>query len=159
MSAIDSFKHEHIGFVRCPMRHSHLRDGRVFDFLPVYRLLEDVSEESSVSGRAGDILIGGGSGEAYAVSFSIPDIFTVYTTDDTSDDATREPLITSHWSVDEAFVFGVGFEALGWSPARQPLLIWFAEHLISFLVRTFPDRYATFVGKIAPKHDGSIFYR
>ena len=159
MSAIDCYKHEHIGFVRCPMRHSLFRDGRVFDSLPVHRLLEDVAEEPSLSGRSGDILIGGGSGEARAVLFFIPDIFTVYTTANTKDDATREPLITSHWSADEAFIFGVGFEALGWNPERQPLLIWLAEHLIAYLVRTFPDRYATFVGEFLPEQDGSIFYR
>jgi hypothetical protein len=159
MSAIDCYKHEHIGFVRCPMRHSLFRDGRIFDFLPVYRLLEDVSQESSLSGHAGDILIGGGSGEAHAVSFSIPEIFTVYTTTEVTGDVTRESLITSHWSADEAFIFGVGFERLGWSPERQPLLIWLAEHLIPYLVRTFPDRYATLVGEDPAEQDGSIYYR
>jgi hypothetical protein len=159
MSAIDCYKHEHIGFVRCPMRHSLFRDGRVLDFLPVYCLLEDITKETFLSGRAGDILIGGGSGEARAVSFSIPDIFTVYTTAETEDAITRDPCITSHWSADEAFMFGVGFEALGWNPERQPLLTWLAEHLISYLVRTFPERYATLIGKFSPEQDGSIFYR
>jgi hypothetical protein len=158
MSAIDCHKHEHIGFVRCPMRHRLFSlggDTRVFDFLPVYRLLEDVTDDESFTGFAGDILIGGGSGEAGAVVFSIPDIFTVYTSSKYSD---REPCITSHWSMDEAFMFGVGFEALGWSPERQPLLIWLAEHLMSFLVRTVPNRYATLVGEFPPEQDGGIFY-
>jgi hypothetical protein len=159
MSAIDCYKHEHIGFVRCPMRHSLFRDGRVFDFLPIYRLLEDVAEEPSLSGRAGDILIGGGSGEAPAVSFSIPDIFIVYTTAKMTEDTTRDPCITSHWSADEAFIFGVGFEVLGWSPEQQPLLIWLAGCFISYLARTFPDRYGTLVGECPPEQDGSIFYR
>ena len=141
------------------MRHSLFRDGRVFDFLPVYRLLEEVAQEPSLSGRSGDILIGGGSGEARAVSFPFPDIFTAYATANKKDDATAERLITSHWSADEAFMLGVGFEALGWSPGRQPLLIWLAEHLISYLVRKFPDRYTTLVGEFSPEHDGSIFYR
>jgi hypothetical protein len=159
MSAIDCYKHEQIGFVRCPMRHSLFHDGRVFDFLPVYRLLEEVAQETSLSGRAGDILIGGGSGEARAVSFSIPDIFTAYTTANTKDDASREPVIRSHWSADDAFMFGVGFEVLGWSPEQQPLLIWLAEHLISFLISAYPDRYATLVGEFPPEQDGGIFYR
>lgn len=158
MSAIDCYKHQSIGFVRCPMRHSLFGDGRVLDFLPVYRLLEDITQEASLSGRAGDILIGGGSGEARAVSFSTPGIFTAYTTASVRDDVSTEPVIRSHWSADDAFMFGVGFEVLGWSPERQPLLIWLAEHLISFLVRAYPDRYAKLVGEFLPEQDGSIFY-
>jgi hypothetical protein len=60
------------------MRHSLYRDGRIFDQLPVYRLLEDVWDEISLSGKAGDVVIGGGFGEASALCFSIPGIFTFF---------------------------------------------------------------------------------
>ena len=157
MSAIDSYEHEQIGFVRCPMRHSMFRDGRESDRLPVYRLLEDVSDEEALSGRAGDILIGGGSGEASALRFSIPGIFRLYTRLPEEPDSVQELPIKSHWSADEAFMFGIGFEALGWNPEKQPLLIWLAEHLIAFLARAYPERYALLIGEFPPEQDGEIF--
>jgi hypothetical protein len=136
------------------MRHSIYGDGRVFDRVPVYRLLEDVPEdERSISGRAGDILIGGGSGETAALSFRIPGIFSYYT--DNGD--FEEHPVRSHWSEDDAFILGTGFERSGWNPGQQPLLVWLAEHLMAFLVRTFPDRYASLVGEFPPEQDGSIF--
>lgn len=159
MSAIDSYKHEQIGYVRCPMRHSLFHDGRVFYNLPVYRLLENVSEELSLSGCLGDILIGGGAGEAHALRFAIPDIFNHFAKLPKETDLAGVLPITSHWSADDAFMFGVGFEALGWNPEQQPLLIWLAEHLIAFLTRVFPERYAQLVGEFPPDQDGSIFTR
>lgn len=154
MSAIDSFKHEQIAFVRCPMKHSMYRDGRIFNRLPVYRLLEDVWDEISLSGRAGDILIGGGFGEANAVCFSIPAICTYFAG---GPDPFEKPPITSHWSVNDAFLFGVGFETLGWNPEKEDLLLWLAGHLVAFLCREYPDEYASHMGKVRPAQDGSIF--
>lgn len=160
MSAIDCYRHERLGFLRCPMRHAMYRDGRVFDRLSVYRLLEDVSDEPSFSGRAGDILIGGGSGEARAVCFAVPEIFWFYTGGSEEEEASvnEEPII-SYWRADDAFIFGLGFETLGWNPEKQPMLIWLAEHLLAFLVREFPEQYAPLIGEDPLDQDGSIFVR
>lgn len=138
------------------MKHAFLVDGRIRDRLPVYELLEDIRHESSISGKSGDIAIGGGSGEAKALCFAIPEIFRFLT--DGPELATVETKpITCHWSMNEAFIFGTGFESLGWSPEEQALDIWLAEHLIAFLVRAYPKRYQHLVGEFPSELSGSIF--
>jgi hypothetical protein len=149
MSVIDSFEHEQIGFVRCPMRHTLYRDGRVFDRLPVYRLLENVWDESSLSGRAGDVVIGGGFGEASALSFSIPALF--------APGGNPGDVVRSHWSADDAFIFGTGFEQLGWDPRQERMFDWLASHLAAFLSRAYPDRYPSYTGTRPGLQNGSIF--
>ena len=107
-----------------------------------------------MSGKSGDIVIGGGSGEARALSFAISDIFTVYTT---SNDALRWPLFTSHWTLNEAFIFGSSFQKVGWIPESEVLEIWLAEHLMAFLVKIYPEKYKDLLGEFPLEQDGSIF--
>jgi hypothetical protein len=139
------------------MRHTLFGDGRIFDRLPVYELLQDVADEKSLSGRAGDIIIGGGSGETNALRFAIPEIFHHFTNGPDCVGEGREPPIISHWSENEAFIFCQGFENLGWDVERQDLKIWLAEHLMAFLVRISPNQYAPLVGEFPPELNGSIF--
>ncbi|MEI9865917.1 MAG: hypothetical protein WDN00_15475 [Limisphaerales bacterium] len=154
MSQIDIHKHQHIGFLKCPMLHK-LATIRSHDSLPVYLLKEDVQQDcDSLSGKNGDVVIGGGSGEARALSFAIPDIFTVYTT---TNDALRWPPFTSYWTSNEAFIFGSGFQKLGWNPESEKLEIWLAEHLMAFLARIYPEKYKHLLGEFPLEQDGSIF--
>jgi hypothetical protein len=128
---------------------------RGHDSLPVYLLKEDVQEErDGLSGKSGYVAIGGGSGEARALSFAIPDIFTVYTT---TNDALRWPPFTSHWTLNEAFMFGSGFQKPGWNPESEKLEIWLAEHLMAFLVKIYPEKYKHLLGEFPLEQDGSIF--
>ena len=131
-----------------------LRTIRGHDSLPVYILKEDVQEEQDgLSGNSGDIVIGGGSGEARALSFAIPDVFTAYTTTNNE----LRPPFTCHWTANEAFIFGSGFQKLGWNPELQMLEIWLAEHLMAFLVNIYPEKYKHLVGEFPLEQDGSIF--
>jgi hypothetical protein len=155
MSTIDVYKHQLLGFIRCPMVYSLYRDGRVLDRLPIYELLEHVEGESSISGAPGDVVIGGGSGEASALRFSIPQLFLCYTHSGQGNGHLEKP-ITSHWSLTEAFIFGQGFLSLGWFPEQQPLDLWLAGHLMAFLVKTFPEKYGHLPGELSPNHNGSI---
>jgi hypothetical protein len=139
------------------MRHALYRDGRVFDRLPVYRLGEEISDESSLSGCAGDILIGGGSGEANALCFSVPEIFTFYNRTPEETYAAGRPAIKSYWTADDAFMFGVGFEKMGWSPDQQPLFNWLTNHLTALLARAYPDQYSPLIRVSPLSRDGNIF--
>jgi len=54
MSAIDQYKHHHIGFIECPSRFN-------IGFISIYELLQDIpGDEKDFDGKIGDILIGGG---------------------------------------------------------------------------------------------------
>ncbi len=156
MSTIDAYNHQLLGFIKCQMVHSLYGDGRVLDRLPIYELLEAIDGETSISGALGDIAIGGGSGEANALCFSVPQVFLLYTHPANPESGLVEKPIRSHWSLTEAYIFGQGFRSLGWAPEKQPMESWLAEHLMAFLVKTFPERYRHLLGEISVEQDGSI---
>ena len=66
MSRIDGYKHNHLGFIECPSTYSivdftkSIKSSRI----AIYELLDNISDnETDFDGKAGDILVGGGSGE------------------------------------------------------------------------------------------------
>ncbi len=78
MSAIDSYKHELLGMVKCPSPFELVygRGAGEKQEIPLYRLLEDIpSDETDFQGKKGDLLLGGGSGEIDALRISMPETF------------------------------------------------------------------------------------
>jgi hypothetical protein len=155
MSTIDGYRHQRIGVVSCPSRfalvpgYDHLRQ------VPIYRLDEDVEGESTLGGKQGDILIGGGRGESAAFRIAIPEAFLFYTHDDYDGIDVINDVHQAYWTMTDAFVFGDGYEKLGWTPPTS-IEPWLTQHVLSFLLHHFPEQYKQFLGKDPLTQDGSI---
>jgi hypothetical protein len=74
MSEVDGYRHRCIGMVRCPSRFAIVRQ-RTHQEIPIYRIDDDASDATSFRAKAGDILLGGGTGESAALRISIPEAF------------------------------------------------------------------------------------
>lgn len=173
MSAIDCYDHTCLGVVPCPSPYEiiYLR-GEEWRGTPtpvmVYRLDQDVpGNETDFDGKRGDILLGGGSGEAPAMRISMPEAFwfSIGIFVDGKDEIwdgwnTYEEIMEAYWSNTDAFKFGAGYALLGWNPdTNGQIEFWLMEHVLAFLVREYPDEYAQYVGLKALEQDGSICQR
>lgn len=142
MSAIDQYKHKLLGFVECPssfdiVRHNSTRK------IAIYELLENIPvEEDDFDGKVGDIILGGGSGEAAAFRISIPKAMLFFTRKDWYDFENYDELFKTFWTPTESFVFGDGYSKSGWTPAI-PIEFWLAEIMCSILVKKF-DQFETY---------------
>lgn len=155
MSEIDVYRHLCIGIVRCPSRFEVVR-GRMHRLIPIYRLDEDAMDASSFRAKAGDILLGGGTGESAALRVSIPEAFRFYTDYDSDDGWPIDTIVYPYWTMSDAFVFCDGYHQLGWNPGDDQIEHWLAEHLLAFLLREFPVDYRRYSGPYALERDGSI---
>ena len=126
MSAIDQYQHELLDFFHCPSDHDLVFENPTRK-IGIYRLLQDIPpEEENFAGKAGDILVGGGNGEAEAMRIS-PEISIKFFFEEDYDDFTdKDTLVKSFWSPNFAFKLGTGLLKLGWEP-HQDMEYWLAE--------------------------------
>jgi hypothetical protein len=161
MSAIDRYAHRCLGIIACPSRYPIMSGNDAQRLVPIYRLDQDVDvQERSFQGKRGDVLIGGGSGESAALRISMPDAFYFYTHEDWerfSGSGTWTPttIATAYWSMTQAYVFGDGYHAVGWTPTKR-IEVWLTEHTLSFLAQHYPSDYAHDIGAEPLGEDGSI---
>ena len=139
MSTIDQYKHRHLGFIECPS---------TFDFvfknsnrkIAVYELVENIpANESDFDGKTGDIILGGGSGEAPAFRISIPEALNFFTKDNWDDFETPSDLFKAFWTPTESYKLCEGFSKLSWTP-NSPIEYWLAENICFNLIDNF-DQY------------------
>jgi hypothetical protein len=114
--------------------------------IPVYRLDEDAHDATDFRG---------GSGESAALRVAIPEAFWFYTHDDWEDWTQQTEIVVAFWTMTEAFIFGEGYQKLGWTPAIA-IEHWLAEHILAFLLRSYAADYRQYVGPIALAQDGLI---
>jgi len=133
MSAIDQYKHKHIGFIECPSSYNIVYANDDTRLIAIYELLQDIpDDETDFDGKTGDILLGGGSGEAAAMRISTDRAFrslsdyNFYPNDDGID------IYKSFWSATQAYKFCQGFKKLGWKP-REEIEDWLLKNLIIIL--------------------------
>ena len=161
MSAIDTVAHRCIGIIACPSRYPLVYRNNTHRLVPIYRLDEDVDAlETAFQGKRGDILLGGGHGESAALRISIPEAFYFYTHADWellpgAAAWTPVSLATAYWSMTQAYVFGDGYHAVGWTPAKD-IEVWLTGHVLSFLARHYPADYTSYLGEEPLAEDGSI---
>ena len=162
MSLIDTYKHENLGVIYCPIEPEyHLRSG-VFLYIPIYRINVDALQEnpSQFQAKAGDVLVGGGSGEAQVFRLSIPEAFYYHTHTDWDkvgfEYDSLDKVQKTYWSATNAYLFGFGYTKLGWSSNKNIIEDWLAGHLVTFLAQNFTDQYSAFIGEIELEQDGSI---
>ena len=141
MSAIDQYKHLHIGFIHCPSNEDFVVNNPTRK-IAVYELREDIpADEKDFDGKVGDILLGGGSGEAPAFRVSVPEALYFFTKEDENDPG-HDGLFKAFWTKSEAAVFAEGYVKLG-CDATIPLEFWLAKNLCLLLINNV-DQYAGF---------------
>jgi len=136
MSAIDQYKHRLLGFIECPSSFDIVYNNSTRK-IAIYELLENIPvEEDDFDGKIGDILLGGGSGEAAAFRISIPQSILFFTRDDWYDFENYDELFKTFWTPTESYVFGEGFSKLGWNP-NTAIEFWLAEVMCSVLIEKY----------------------
>ncbi|OIN57375.1 hypothetical protein [Arsenicibacter rosenii] len=122
MAAIDQYKHRLIHTIECPADDDFVY-GSPTRTIAIYELLEDIpSSEKDFDGKTGDILVGGGSGEAMALRISIPEVFV--------DGDERRQVFKPFWSSAFAYKVGVGFRKIGWKPGESDLEAWLVNYVV-----------------------------
>ena len=86
MSVIDAYQHVCIGIVQCPATYTIVFGNTTHRNIPIYRIDEDVPHGAAWQAKAGDILLGGGSGESAALRIAIPEAIWFFTDDDSPPD-------------------------------------------------------------------------
>ena len=155
MSRVDGYRHSILGMVNCPSTFPIMYGNLWERDIPIYRLEEDALNETDFQGKAGDLLIGGGSGESAAFRIAIPEAFYFYTRDDWGMYDTNDEIHRAFWTVTEAFIFGEGYYKLGWIPPSN-IEPWLTQHVLQFLLQHYPSDYAHFVGSEPLEEDGSL---
>lgn len=146
MSRIDVYRHNHLGFIECPSSYDFVYASKTRR-IAIYELLENIPEDNSdFDGKAGDILVGGGGGEAAALRISNPFAFqfSTYDEDKFADLAfdNLEEIFKPFWTPTQSYMFGEGFIKLGWTPDR-PLEMWLTENVCKLLVASF-DKFSVY---------------
>ncbi len=142
MSAVDKWKHECLGFIECPSTFDFVYNNPTRK-IAIYQLLEDIpNDEKGFDGKAGDIVLGGGSGEAPAFRVSIPESIYFFTKDDWEGFETHEDLFKAFWSPTQAYTLGEGFVKTGWTP-DTPIEFWLAENICLLLIDNF-EKYSIY---------------
>lgn len=134
MSAIDQYKYEHIGFLNCPSDYPIVH-GNTVRKVAVYMLEQDIpKDETSFDGKAGDILIGGGKGEAKSLRVSIPEIIN-FLSDNNNSIYNINDIRKSFWTPEESHAFCNGYSKLGWNPTSN-IETWLADKTVKYLIFT-----------------------
>ena len=115
--------------------------------IAIYELLDNIpNNEKYFDGKAGDILVGGGSGEAPALRISNPLAFQFATYDENKfadlefDDL--DEVFKAFWTPTQSFMLGEGFIKLGWTPDRL-LEMWLTENVCKLLILSL-DTFANY---------------
>ena len=78
-----------------------------------------------------------------------------FTDDDPPEFDRWDALWQAYWSPTEAYVFGEGYAKLCWQPAI-PIEHWLVEHIIAFLLQSYPEQYARYRGAGSLRQSGAI---
>lgn len=136
MSAIDQYKHKVIGIFECPSSFPFVYHNQVNRKIIIYELLEDIpKEENSFDGKKGDIIVGGGNGEADSLRISVPNAFYFFADkyDNEIEFNTMSEILKTFWNNNSAYIFCEGYSKLGWN-IEDKIEYWLAENICRLLV-------------------------
>ncbi len=152
MSRIDGYKHKLLGLITCNSDFNFVYYSQTRK-IAIYKLLEDIPvDEDNFDGKKGDILVGGGSGEAPALRISYPKAFDFFTQEDFFDFYDfdkRDEIFKSFWTPTESFMLGNGFLKSGWDPEEKDLENWLTEAIVNMLGNHIPE-YSEYKDLTAP---------
>ncbi len=136
MSQIDKYQHNLIGFIECPSTFNFVFNNSTRK-IAIYELLENITKnENSFDGKVGDIILGGGSGEAPAFRISMPEALNFFFKENWDDFKNYEDLFKTFWNPTQSFILCEGFLKLGWNPSIQ-IEFWLAENVVKLLQQNF----------------------
>lgn len=146
MASIDQYKHRLLGFANCPSDFDFVYRNSTRQ-IAIYELEQSIpSDEKDFDGKAGDILIGGGSGEAQALRISMPGCVKFFFTD-WEEIEEYDEIFKSFWSPTTSFKFCNGYMKLGWNPEVE-VEFWLAENVCGYLIKEL-EMYPNFnVGSV-----------
>jgi hypothetical protein len=140
MAAIDQYQHKLLGFINCPSTYDFVYASNTRD-IAVYELFQDIpADEKCFDGKTGDILVGGGSGEAPALRIKMPQSMVFFTSENSEKDP--HEFIRCFWTPANAFVLCEGFIKVGWK-VNTSIEIWLAENVCKALINNV-DSYKKF---------------
>ena len=154
MSEIDLYRHSVLGIIECPTPYPFVFGSSTRDVY-LYKLEEDVRGAANWVAKKGDIVLGGGSGEAAIFRASMPEAIFFFTNEKWDAFDSISDIYCAYWNVTEAFIFGSGYAKLGWSP-NVPLESWLAEHLVSFVLQQYPKMFQSSEDSLNLDQDGRI---
>lgn len=133
MASIDQYKHRLLGFIECPSKYDFVYQNSTRN-LAVYELMENIpADEKDFDGKTGDILIGGGSGEAPAFRITMPDCLEYFIFDKAIDFENNESFFKAFWNPTQSFKLGDGFQKLGWDVVT-PMEVWLTKNVCTTLI-------------------------
>lgn len=133
MSAIDQYKHRCLRTIECPSTFDIVYKNSTRK-IAIYELLESIPDDKrSFDGKAGDIIVGGGSGEAPAFRISIPEAFHFFTHQGWDDFNVITDLYKAFWTPTQPYIFCEGFSKLGWK-TNTPIESWLAKNICLLLI-------------------------
>lgn len=142
MASIDQYKHKLLGFIECPSKENFVYLNATRS-IPLYQLLQDIPyNEEDFDGKHGDILMGGGSGEAPALRISCEKCLRYFMLDEVVDFDHWDDLYKAFWTPTESYIYGEGFSKVGWSVDRT-MESWLTENICEILTEEF-EEYAIF---------------
>jgi hypothetical protein len=149
MSAIDAYKHKHLGFIECPSTYDFV-DYSETRKIAIYKLFDNIPDnEECFDGKIGDILVGGGSGEAPALRISNPIAFQFFTANEDAFTSFKydhlSDVLKAFWTPTKSFILGEGFLKLGWTPDTS-LEMWLTENVCKLLISTV-DEFSLYKGE------------
>lgn len=129
MSQIDAYSYSLLGWIECPSSYDfvYMSNSRR---LGVYRLEEKADEFNA---KKGDILIGGGRGEAEALHIAMPEMVH-WLTDELEKVENPEGILHPFWTATFSFMIGEGFSKIGWKPRDERLEVWLAAKVMQDFV-------------------------
>ena len=147
MSAIDVYRHTLLGFIECPSTNSFVSFNEDTRKNAIYELLENIPvDEDCFNGKIGDILVGGGRGEAPAFRISNPIAFQFFTLDEDAfcdfEFYYSNDIFKAFWTPTKSYIFCEGFSKLGWT-VDIDIEIWLAENVCKLLISTI-DKFAIY---------------
>ena len=129
MAQIDTYKYSLLGFVECPSSHDFVYKSNTRQ-IAVYRLEEDAEEFNA---KKGDILLGGGRGEAQILRIAMPEM-THWMNEELEKVENPETIIYPIWTPTFSYIIGEGFAKIGWKPEDKELGVWLAEKIMNNVV-------------------------
>jgi hypothetical protein len=141
MSEIDSYCHKLLGFMHCPTDYPELLvTGHSSPItIALYKLEESVATWRA---KAGDLVLGGGSGECPTFRISLPEAVDFLSpTAAVPDFSSRKDLYQNFWAPEEAFALCNGFLKIGWHPGED-VETWLAKQAVAFVSPADPQQYS-----------------
>ena len=136
MSAIDQYKHKIILAFECPSTFPFIYRNKNSRTIVIYQLLEDVpDDEVSFDGKNGDLIIGGGKGEADSMRLSTQKALMFFSDNDSEklEYTSISDIFKTFWSNNSAYIYCDGYKKLGWQ-IEQNIDYWLAENICKLLV-------------------------